>query len=115
MIATLIALPYEIARFPLAVVNQQLAGRLPESSSPRATLDRAIGSVDKVAGSILHNQVITERGAARVERAEKLRRAAHLEQEAAIRREAARDTVQEASQEAAQKRKAAKDRAASGL
>ncbi len=115
MITTLISLPYEIARLPLAVVNQQLAARLPESSTPRVTLDRALGSVDRVAGTILHNEVIVQRGAARVDRAEKLFRAATLEQEAASRREEARDTVQEAGQEAAHKRQAAQDRAVSGL
>lgn len=115
MISTLIALPYEIARLPLTLVDSKLADRLPETSGPRVTLDRAIGSADKVAGSVLRNRDIAQRGTDRIERTDKLVAAARLEQAAAQRREQAAETAAEGRQEAAQKRKAAQDRAASGL
>jgi hypothetical protein len=115
MISTLIALPYEIARLPLTLVDSKLADRLPETSAPRVTLDRAIGSADKLVGAVLRNREIAERGTDRLDRTDKLVAAARLEQTAAERREEAAETIAEGHQEAAQKRKAAQDRAASGL
>ena len=44
MISTLIALPYELARLPVVIVDKNLSDRLPESSGPRVGLDRAIGA-----------------------------------------------------------------------
>ena len=43
MISTLIALPYEFARLPLAPRRQPPVRRLPENSGARVLLDRAIG------------------------------------------------------------------------
>ena len=86
MIRTLIALPYEIARLPLAIVDRNVADRLPETSASRVTLDRAIGSVDRIAGAVLRNEHIARRGADRIDRSAKLIAAAQLEEEAAARR-----------------------------
>ncbi len=115
MISALITLPYELARLPLVIVDNRLSNRLPETSGPRVALDRAIGSADKLAGTLLGNRDIAKRGADRIERSDKLLSAARLEQEAATRREQARETAADGRQEAAQKRKAAQDRAASGI
>jgi hypothetical protein len=115
MISTLIALPYEVARLPLTIADNGLVRRLPETSGTRVTLDRAIGSADKLAGTLLGNRDIVQRGADRIERSEKLLTAARLEQEAATRREQARDTAAAGRRKATRKRKAAQDRAASGL
>jgi hypothetical protein len=115
MISTLIALPYELARLPLTVVDGTLSDRLPETSGPRVTLDRAIGSADKLAGTVLRNRGIATRGVERLERSEKLVAAARLEREAAARREQARETATDGRREAAAKRKAAQDHAVSGL
>lgn len=52
IITTVIALPYEIARLPLAIVDDNLLNRLPATSGPRVRLDRTIGSVDKIAGTL---------------------------------------------------------------
>ena len=115
MISTLITLPYELARLPLVLVDNGLSDRLPETSGPRVTLDRAIGSADKLAGTLLGNRDLARRGSDRIERTEKLLTVARLEQEAATRREEARETAAAGRREAALKRKAAQDRAASGL
>lgn len=115
MISTLIALPYELARLPLTTVDQRLSRLLPETSLPRTTLDRAIGSADKLAGALLRNDQIASRGADRIDRSEKLGEAARFEEQANAHREAARDAAETGRQEAAQKRAAAADRAASGL
>lgn len=115
MIATLIALPYELARKPLVLIDESLSDKLPETFGPRVTLDRAIGSADKLAGSLLGNRKIAKRGAERIERSDKVLMAAHLEQEAVTRRAQAQETADAGRREAAQKRKAAADRVASGL
>ncbi|GEP32975.1 hypothetical protein NSZ01_07430 [Nocardioides szechwanensis] len=115
MISTLVALPYELARLPLVLVDRSLSRRLAEDSPARATLDRTIGSADKLAGAVLRNGDLARRGVNRIERSDKLATAARLEQEAEARREQARDTAAAGRQEAARKRKAAQERATSGL
>ena len=47
-ISTLIAFPYEVARLPLVMIDNRLSARLSETSGTLVTLDRAIGSADKV-------------------------------------------------------------------
>jgi hypothetical protein len=115
MIKTLVTLPYELARLPLVIVDNSLSDKLPQTFGPRVALDRAIGSADKLAGSLLGNSDIGNRGAERIERSDKLLSAARLEKEAAARREQARETVATGRREAAEKREAAQDHAASGL
>ena len=68
MISTLIALPYEIARLPIALVDKNLTDRLPATSGTRVGLDRAIGGADRVAGALLGNRSIAQRGADRLHR-----------------------------------------------
>ena len=114
-INSLIALPYELARMPVALVDNSLASRLAEDSMPRVTLDRALGSADKLAGSLLRNPDIAHRGAERIDRSRKLAAAARLEQKATTRREQAEETLVSGAEDAAQKREAARDRVTSGL
>ena len=71
MISTVIALPYELARLPFVVLDTSLFA-LPEDSAPRLTLNRAIGMSDKLAGAVLRNGKIADRGADRIERSDKL-------------------------------------------
>ncbi len=115
MISTFLTLPYELARLPLVVVGDSVSERLPETSVARVTLDRAIGSADKLAGTVLRNRDILERGTQRLERSEQLLAAARLQQDAAARREQARESAAAGRQEAAEKRRTAQDHAASGL
>jgi hypothetical protein len=113
MISTLVSLPYEIARLPLALVDRTLAERLPETSTPRATLDRALGSADRIAGRLTGNRDIAQRGTERLDRLEKLVTAARLEKEADSKRDQADETFREGRQQAAQQRSAAQDKIAS--
>jgi hypothetical protein len=115
MISTVIALPYELARKPFLLVDSTLTDALPETSGPRLAMDRALGSADKIAGALLRNHDIAQRGVDRIERSAKLATAARLEEEAATRRQEARATAAAGRREAVQKRKAAADRAATGL
>ena len=115
MIRTLIAMPYEFARLPLVIIDNGLSSRLPETSGARMTLNRAIGSADKVAGALIGDREIAKRGTDRIEHSDKVRTAARLEQEAATHREQARVRAATGTQKAAQKRQAAHTRAISGL
>jgi hypothetical protein len=114
-IRNLIAIPYELARLPLVIVDNRLSDRLSETSSARVALDRTIGSADKLAGTLLGNRDIGIRGADRLERSDKVLATARLEQEAATRREQAHDVAASGRREAAEKRKKAQERATSGL
>ena len=115
MISTLITAPYKLARLPLVIIDNTLSERLSETSAPRVTLDRALGSADKLAGALLRDEEIARSGAERIERSEKLVTAARLEQKAAAKRVQARETLTEGRQEASEKRKAASDRVVTGL
>lgn len=115
MITTLISLPYEIARKPLALVDERLEGRLSDTALPKVALDRALGQADKVAGSLLRNRQIAARGAARIDRTEKLLTADRLEKQAAGERELARETGRSGRQQATQLRDAAEKHASRGL
>jgi hypothetical protein len=115
MIRNLIAVPYEVARLPLLVVDKTLSDKVSETFGPRLVVDRALGSADKVAGTLLGNRTITQRGEDRIERAQKLMKASNLERKADTRRQQARSTDTSARKEAAKKRDAAQDRVVSGL
>lgn len=115
MIKNLIAFPYEVARRPLVQLDKNLSGRVPPDSGPRRALGRAIGSTDKVAGTVLRNRDIARRGSERLERVEKLATAVRLEKTADTRREQADATIAAGRQEAAEKREDAQEHAASGL
>ena len=115
MIRTLIALPYEIARLPLVMIDNRLAseggGRrhVPTGARPRPRLGRQ-GRRCRAARP-LHRPA---RG--RATRAVRdLAKAAQLEQEAAERREQASKEAAAGRREATKKRKAAQERAAKGL
>jgi hypothetical protein len=112
MISTVVAIPYEIARLPLALVDSTLSNKLPETSAPRVALDRALGSADRLAGRLTGNRGIAERGAQRLHNLDKVMTAARLEQEASAKRERADETLREGRQQAARKRSAAQDRIA---
>lgn len=97
VIATVIALPYEIARTPLAAVDRRLSQLLPETSGPRVALDKAIGTADRLAGTVLLNSDIARRGSERLERTEARLAEARVEAEMAA---AAAREQQEAAAEA---------------
>ncbi|GAA3802506.1 hypothetical protein [Nocardioides panacisoli] len=114
MIKNLIALPYEVARRPLDVVGK-LAERLPDNSYARLSVDRTLGTADRLAGTVLRNDDISQRGSERLERSSRLAAAADLEQHAASKRKYADKTVTTARKEAAAKREEAQDRVTTGL
>ena len=115
MISTLISLPYELTRRPLVAVGDGLAGRLREDAAPRVYLDKAIGSADRLAGALLHNGKIAQRGTDRLERSAGLAQAATLERKAEAKRDQARTTQAAGRRKAEDQRQAAEEKLAHGL
>lgn len=115
MITTLITVPYKIVRTPLTLLDGQLAERLPETSFPRVALDRVIGTSDRLAGALLRDDTIAERGEERVERAATAAKVTKLEHAADAHRDQAQEKLATGRKEAEKKRKAAQERAEESL
>ncbi len=112
---SVITLPYQLARTPLAIFDIKVMHRLADDSPRRLAFDRAFGSLDLMAGRLLKDTGLKQQGTERMDRAGQLARAVDLEQDAAARRRTARETAREAEQNAEHKREEAQDRAAAGL
>jgi hypothetical protein len=112
---TLLQLPYRAARTPLTLFDTALVRRLPKESAPRLTFERILGSIDEIAGRLLDNDGIEQRGTKLRERAEKLGHAMELEQQAASRRNAAGDTLRSAKEKAGALHDEAQQRTREGL
>lgn len=115
MITTLISLPYEIARRPVVAVGGGLTGLLPESAPPRVAFEKAVGSADQLAGLLLRNGEIAQRGADRLERSARLAAAAKLERKAATKKANARDTLEAGHEKAERERERAEETLVEGL
>jgi hypothetical protein len=115
MISTLVALPYKLARTPLALIDSTLSQRLPETSAPRTALDLVIGSTDKFAGALLGDQELGRRGEERIERSGTLRKAAQREHQADAKWKQAEQVASSGREDAVRKRETAEDRAAESL
>lgn len=111
----LLTVPYQITRAPLALLDSQVAQRLPEDSPPRLVFDRALGSYDQFAGRILDDPDIAQLGRDRVARSGKIANAVVLEREAAQRRDAAATIAAAGERQAAATAQQAEDRLLNGL
>jgi hypothetical protein len=111
---SLLTLPYQLTRAPLALLDGQVA-RLPEASLPRLMFDRLVGSYDQLAGRLLNDPDIAQRGFDRAARSSKVADAVELEREADERREAAATIAADGQRRAAETAKQAEQRLVSGL
>jgi hypothetical protein len=112
---TLLRLPYQAARTPLAVLDMKLVKRLPADSRPRLAFERFVGSIDEVAGRMLNDCRVEKHGTEVRERADTLSEAVGLEQDAAQRRSAAEKTIHDAEQQASELREDARRRQREGV
>ena len=117
----LLTVPYKLYRVPLAVLDHRVAQRLRVDSPPRLAFDRALGSYDRLAGRLLNDDDIAERGRERIARSGKLAGAGAgagavaLERDAAARREQAAKAAESGQRSATVKRQEAQRRLADGL
>lgn len=79
----LLSVPYQITRTPLVLIDLQLARRLPEDSLPRLVSDRVLGSYDRLAGRLLNDPDLAQRGLDRLTRSSRLAHAPVLDREPA--------------------------------
>jgi hypothetical protein len=73
---------YQIARFPLQLIEEQLVTRLDSEAPLRLFYERSLGALDAVAGNVLGVPALARRGATKIARSDELRRAADLDAEA---------------------------------
>ena len=103
------ALEYKALRLPASLIESQLIVRfLAEDSALRLGFEKALGTLDEKAGSLLGNDRLISRGHALRRRSEVLEKAVQLESKAAARTEAADAKLQASTQSAEQKREAAR-------
>ncbi|WP_197374807.1 IF2 family translation initiation factor [Mycolicibacterium baixiangningiae] len=70
---------YQIARFPLQVIEERVVARLDDEAPARLMYERSLGMLDLAVGNALCAPEVEQRGAALIERSEALRRAAQLD------------------------------------
>lgn len=77
---------YQLARFPLQLIEDQVVNRIPTEAPARLLYERSLGLLDTTVGNALGDTTLVERGAALVERSDALGRAAQLDAQAATRK-----------------------------
>lgn len=78
----LLRLQYQLARFPLHLIEQQVAARVDPEAPGRLFYERSLGTLDATVGRLLGDEALMERGAVRIERSATLGEAARLDAEA---------------------------------
>ncbi|GAC1610662.1 MAG: hypothetical protein NVS3B26_18660 [Mycobacteriales bacterium] len=104
-----VALEYKALRLPATVIETQVVVRfLAEDSALRLGFEKALGTLDEKAGSLLGNEALASRGHALRRRSEILGKAVDLEAKAAARTEAADAKLAASKDSAEQTREAAR-------
>src|SRR5581483_3801898 len=70
---------YQLARFPLQVIEDRVVARMDSEAPVRLFYERSLGLLDATVGNALGAPEVEQRGAALIERSDKLRRAARLD------------------------------------
>ena len=100
---------YEIARFPLHLIEQQISARVDPEAPGRLFYERSLGTLDATVGGFLGDTSLQERGAALLERSEALKQAAKLEAEAEAKLQDADQTLKRKADQAIADQKAARE------
>ena len=104
------ALEYKALRLPATLLQTQVVVRfLEEDSKLRLGFEKALGTLDEKAGSLLANDTLTDRGRVLRRRSEILGKAVELEEVADQRKAAAEATLREGKKKAAKTREQARD------
>jgi hypothetical protein len=72
-------LQYQLARFPLQVIEHQVVARMDTEAPARLLYERSMGRLDLAVGTALGAPELEQRGAALLERSDALARAARLD------------------------------------
>jgi hypothetical protein len=98
---TVLRIQYELARFPLQLVEDRVFSRMDSQAPARLFFERSLGVLDVTAGNALRAETLKQRGAALIERSDELRRAARLEEAATDNIKAAAANVKATREKAA--------------
>ncbi|GAA4535993.1 IF2 family translation initiation factor [Mycobacterium paraffinicum] len=98
---------YQLARFPLQVIEDRVVTRIPTEAPARLLFERSLGMLDTTVGNVLDDPKLVKRGTALVERSDALSRAAQLDAKAAARKEQADAKLRSARDEAIEDRQEA--------
>ncbi|MCA1713303.1 MAG: hypothetical protein LC789_17340 [Actinobacteria bacterium] len=113
---TVAALEYKALRFPATLLQSQVVVRfLDDDSKLRLGFEKALGSLDEKAGSLLANEDLSNRGRVLRRRSEVLGKAVELEEVAEQRKAAAEATLREGSKKAERTREQAKQQQREGV
>jgi hypothetical protein len=85
---------YQIARFPLQMIEGQVAARMDDEQPARLLYERSLGTLDAKVGSLLGDSDLQKRGNAMVERSNALGRATQLDAAAGEKRQQADETLE---------------------
>jgi hypothetical protein len=103
------ALEYKALRLPATLLETQVVVRfLAEDSALRLGFEKALGSIDEKAGSLLGDEAIAKKGHALRRRSEVLGKAVELETKAQARKESAEQKLKAGTQKAEQTREQAR-------
>jgi hypothetical protein len=113
---------FQIARFPLQLIEEHLVARLDSEAAPRLFYERSLGVLDAAAGNVLGAPALAHRGVTEIAHSDTLMRAADLDAAANATiaqadsqlkeaREAATGAEQDAHAEKARKAEQARDTA----
>ncbi|KUI23097.1 IF2 family translation initiation factor [Mycobacterium sp. IS-1496] len=104
-------LQYQVARFPLQVIEDRVVARLDSEAPARLFYERSLGMLDLAVGNALSAPDVEQRGAALLERSEALRRAAQLDATATeVQNQAEAELESTREQAAREKQQAEQDR-----
>lgn len=87
---------YQLARYPLQLVEDRFVNRIRSEAPARLFYERALGMLDSTVGNALRDPELVRRGAALVERTDTLGRAAALDARATTRKQQADAKLDEA-------------------
>lgn len=73
---------YRIVRYPLGLIEKQMATRLGPRALPRLLYERSLGLLDPAAGNVLDATALAQRGVTKIEQSDNRMRAADLDAEA---------------------------------
>jgi hypothetical protein len=101
-------LEYNALRMPLSILERRfIATRLSDDASLRLGFEKALGSLDLLAGQLLGDDELSRRGQALTHRADRLRKTTALEAKAEQRQREAAEKLEQRTDEAERDRQAA--------
>jgi hypothetical protein len=86
---TVLRFQYQVARFPLQLIEDRVVARLDAEAPARLFYERSFGGLDAAVGNLLGDSELQKRGAALADRSDALGRAARLEAAAKQKKEKA--------------------------